>query len=154
MSEKLAAVLLTIMVEDESGRLVPAIDRDRAKTMTAREIISVFDFDHYPIPKALDGSNHPTNLVARVRAEHRGKTAKIDVPMIAKVKRVSAKHEEFRRRMLAKASSKDADENPAKKRSPKIKSRGFQAQKGLKKSWKTGKAVKRGEKAGRQKQIR
>lgn len=102
LKEKLAAALLEIKVSDAKGNLVPIIDRDTAKTMTAQQIISQFELDHWPVPVALGGDNHPTNLQWMLRHAHREKTEKSDVPMIAKIKRVSAKHEEFRRRLLRK----------------------------------------------------
>lgn len=61
-----------------------------AKLMSADQIISLFNDDHYPIPVAEEGSNHPSNLMPRLIAAHREKTAKIDVPQIAKGKRLRA----------------------------------------------------------------
>src|SRR5688572_5207602 len=48
LTKKLASALLTIRVE-ENGKLVPFIDHETAKTLTAAQIISLFHFDHYPI---------------------------------------------------------------------------------------------------------
>lgn len=66
------------------------------------DVAKRFDFDHWPVAHALGGSTHPSNLTPRLRAEHREKTARKDIPAIAKVKRLSAAHEASRARMLAK----------------------------------------------------
>lgn len=76
--------------------------REWAKLKSAADIIAIFDADHFPVPVALGGTNHPTNLEMRLRHEHRTKTAKKDIPAIAKAKRLTRKQEEFRARMLAK----------------------------------------------------
>lgn len=115
LTTKLAAVLLEMKVADENGNLVPLIDRETAKNLTAAQVISLWQFDHYPVPKALGGSDHPTNLVARPIMEHRIKTAKIDVPAIAKTARISAAHEDFKRRILAKVTGDTAEEAPKRK---------------------------------------
>jgi len=95
--EKLAATLL--MLTDGNGR--PLIEREQAKSLSAKEITSRFDFDH-AVHVAIKGSNHPTNLTPRLRAEHREKTARVDVPQIAKTKRITKEHEAFQSRLLAK----------------------------------------------------
>lgn len=92
LETKLAAALLVI----------GDIDHEHAKQMSARQIISLFNLDHFPIPKAEDGPDEPWNLFFRFIGEHRLKTRRIDIPRIAKVKRVTAGHLEFRRRLLAK----------------------------------------------------
>lgn len=112
--EKVAALVLTMMVE-EDGKLVPFLDREMAKQMTAAQIASLVEWDHYPVPVALGGDNHPTNLVARPILEHRTKTAKIDVPAIAKTARISAAHEDFKRRVLAKVTGEETGEAPKRK---------------------------------------
>lgn len=115
MTTKLAAVLLEMKVADENGDLVPWIDRETAKNMTAHQICSLVNFDHCPVPKAFGGSDHPTNLVARPIIEHRIKTAKTDVPAIAKTARISASHEAFQRKMLARQTGEEAEEEPGRK---------------------------------------
>ncbi len=91
--EKFAAALLAL--DDLRCKMDPAlkacVTREKAKRMTAREIQECFDFDHDPIPKYFGGSNHPTNLNPRPRAEHIEKTAKEDIPKIAKSRRILAK---------------------------------------------------------------
>ena len=90
--EKLAAALLQIKRVDEKGAFVPLIDRDWAKGATPEQIIAAFELDHHPVPVAFGGTNHPTNLQHTLKAEHREKTAKKDIPVIAKVKRVGKKY--------------------------------------------------------------
>lgn len=99
---KLAAALLTMRRPDDKGELVPVILPEDAKQMTADQIISVFHFDHHPVPKAFDGPDEPWNLQPRPLVEHREKTRREDVPRIAKTKRLSAAQEEFQRKVLAR----------------------------------------------------
>lgn len=119
LSVKLAATLL--MLTDADGS--PLIPHEHAKLMSADQIISLFQFDHYPIRHEAGGPDEPWNLVPRMIVPHRIKTAKIDIPEAAKIKRIVPAEEEFRRRMLAKGSPEpDADLAP---RVPKLKGRGF-----------------------------
>ncbi len=108
---KLAAALRTMLVE-EDGKLVPFLDYETAKQMTADQVISLFNFDHYPKPKKFGGSDEHHNLVPLPIMEHRVKTAKYDVPRIRKAERLSEAQEEFRRRMLAKVGQ--AEDAPRK----------------------------------------
>lgn len=113
LETKLAAALLTTMRPDENGKLVPVIPPEHAQHMTAREVISLFHFDHN-IPHALGGSDAHHNLVPRPLMEHRHKTATVDVPAIARTKRISEKHEAFRRRVLAKTGQEGEAETVSK----------------------------------------
>jgi len=94
LREMLAAALL---------QLNPDL-REWAKTKTPKQIIAMFHADHYPVRHADGGSTHPTNLVMRLIPEHLEKTRKIDVPAVAKNKRLAKAHEAFRARILAKTS--------------------------------------------------
>jgi hypothetical protein len=95
--EKLGSALL------ELQRLRGAsIDRERAKAMTAEAINALFHFDHDAGYAAHGTDNHPTRITPRLIAEHREKTAKVDLPAIAKCRRLSAEHLEHRRKLLAK----------------------------------------------------
>src|SRR5882724_5127029 len=101
LETKLAAALLTIVRPDElTGRLVPVISFEAAQLMTAKEIISCFHFDHCVIPHAEGGPDEPWNIDPVPIDVHEHKTRTADVPGIAKRKRVSKAHEEFRARML------------------------------------------------------
>lgn len=120
---KLAATLLQMLRPNDAGQLVPVIPHEHARLMTADQIISLFHFDHYPLCKADGGPDEPWNLEPRPIREHREKTAKVDVPQMAKTRRVVKSHEDFRRRLLAK----DAGEPREKSRWPKrpLRSRPF-----------------------------
>lgn len=87
LKNKLASALLQ-MLREENGKLVRIIPHDEAVCLTADEIISRFDFHHYPIPHAHGGPDEPWNLDPVLREEHRKITAKRDIPMIAKTKRI------------------------------------------------------------------
>ena len=114
---KLAAALLQTMQDDGTGKLVRVISHEDAKRMTADEIIARFHLDHHPIPHAAGGPDEPWNLTPLPVDIHREKTARVDVPAIAKAKRLTRKQEEFRARLTAKASGDDAPE-PAKNKRP------------------------------------
>lgn len=88
---------------DENGKPHRIISYEKSKRMTAREIVSAFDFDHAVVPHAEGGGNDPWNLVPRLRADHREKTAKEDIPRIAKGKRLRASQAAFDEMSEAKA---------------------------------------------------
>ena len=94
-----------------------------AKLMSAGMICSLYHFDHDPIPKAEGGPDEPWNLSPRLITQHREKTAKVDVPGIAKRKRVAAKHSQHRAKVEAKLTG-DVVSEP-RRRSRKLQSRGF-----------------------------
>lgn len=130
--EKLAAALRCMMVE-EDGKLVPAIPYEIAKQMTAEQVLSLFAWDH-GILHADGGPDLHWNLTPRFIAEHRLKSAKVDVPAFYKGERLSEAHKEFQRRVLALKLGEG--EAPPKKPSrlpkgrklqsnPEIKSRPF-----------------------------
>lgn len=70
------------------------------------QILSLVAWDHDPIPHAHDGPDTHDNLTPRLIAEHRVKTATIDVPAIAKTSRISKAETEFRARLLAPRSER------------------------------------------------
>lgn len=112
LTEKLASALL--MLTDETGALL--VDREQAKGMSAAQIVGLFEFDH-GVHRAIEGTNHPTNLTPRIYAEHRAKTNKQDIPQIAKTKRISKEQEEFRARLLRKVGGNAAPKPRGKLRS-------------------------------------
>lgn len=97
LTEKLASALLMLT----NGHGQPLIDREEAKGMSAEQIVGLFEFDH-GIHRAIKGTNHPTNLTPRIYAEHREKTHKIDVPQIAKTKRIARANDAHVNAMLRK----------------------------------------------------
>lgn len=130
LKTKLAAALCQMLKPMPSGGFVRIIPHDEAKQLTEDEIISRFDMDHHPIPKAYDGPDVHWNLVPTPREEHRAKTASEDVPRIAKSKRLqraAAEHEaamaidptpeqiEMRRKMLARSPKKQRKAWPKRK---------------------------------------
>ena len=96
LREKLAATLLMMVRPGEDGKMEPVIPFAEARTMTAREIIARFDFDH-AVYHAFGGPSEAWNLTPRLRAEHREKT-KRDLANIAKVKRGIAKRQGRRKK--------------------------------------------------------
>jgi len=122
LKEKLAAFVLTMKVED-NGQLVPLVSREEAKNMTTDQLLSLIHIDHDPIPVATavalgmtaEEYNHPTNLTPLPILTHRTKTATQDVPTIAKGNRISASHEDFKRRLLAKVTGDAPEEKPKRK---------------------------------------
>jgi hypothetical protein len=105
----------------------------QAQEMTSDEIIRLVEKDHYPVPYAIardlgwppDRYNHPSNLELVAPIDHAKKTAKVDTPQVAKSKRITTKHEDFRRKMLAKTEP-DCDVVQTAPRKAKIPTRGFQ----------------------------
>ena len=59
------------------------------QAMHEDQMISLAERDHFPIPVAEGGSDHFSNVWARMIGEHREKTRKVDVPGIAKRKRLA-----------------------------------------------------------------
>jgi len=118
LREKLAAALL---------QLNPAL-REWAKTRTTNDIIAMFECDHYPVPVAEGGTNHPTNLEMILVHEHREKTAKTDVPRIAKGKRLTDAHVAFQAKILAKSGQGPSETSPWRGKWPSrpMQSRKFQ----------------------------
>ena len=107
-----------------SGELVPLISRDEARAMTADQIISLINVDHAPVPIATavplgwgpERYNHPTNLEVKPIRDHREKTAKVDVPAIAKSDRITAEQADFRRNMLRRSGMAEGNEAPPPKK--------------------------------------
>jgi hypothetical protein len=98
-------------------------DTELRKHGTSKEIIAAVQFDHI-VAEALGGTSAPQNgrPLANATGEHRKKTSEKDIPVIAKAKRLSAAHSEFRARLLKKSVA----EPIATKKVSQIKSRGFQ----------------------------
>ena len=123
---KLASALCQMVKPDDAGGFVRIIPHEQAKRMTEDEILAAFDWDHDPIPKAHGGEDAHHNLTPRLRPEHREKTAKRDIPMIAKVKRLTKGQEEFRRKVLERpAGAKRKASGKIKGRSAWPKGRSF-----------------------------
>jgi hypothetical protein len=124
MKTKLCAALCSL-VHEEDGQLVPVIPRDEAKKLTEDEVLARFEFDH-AVHHAIGGAEQHWNLTPRAKAKHREKTAKQDIPQIAKTKRLEKATEEFRRKLLSKTGAETAETDKKQKQSRKMQSRGFQ----------------------------
>ena len=85
------------MLEFKDGQFRPVLDRIACKKLSAKEICTFFEQDHYPISRFLgkdlpqDVINHPTNLVPMLKEDHREKTDKIDAKTHAKIRRAEKK---------------------------------------------------------------
>jgi hypothetical protein len=97
LTEKLAAALLEIDRLREARGMARAVQYEEAKGLTTEQILARWTFDHYPVlfvDREFVGSvdishiHHPTNLSPRPHLEHRDKTLHVDVPAIAKRKRI------------------------------------------------------------------
>lgn len=113
LSLKCAAALLAL--KDEAGELL--IPFEDSKMMTAAQVISLFQFDHYPLRVEAGGPTAPWNLFPRLIRAHRRKTARTDIPEIAKIRRIRDDEAEFRARLLAKSRSRKPKRSPWPKRS-------------------------------------
>lgn len=111
------------------------IPREHVKLMSARQILSLINIDHDPVPFATardlgwtpEQYNHPSNLTLRLTFDHKEKSAKRDTPQIAKSKRIADATEQFRRRLLAPKGEADGHRDRKSSRWPrtKMKSRKF-----------------------------
>lgn len=127
LKEQLAAALRDMMVMNQDGDWERAIPWEHARNMTAEQVLSLFQRDHYPIRHEMGGPNVHWNCQWLFKGRHRDKTAKKDQPEIAKSKRIR-EAEQTRKKISAAAALLRRDGTPvALKQKPKakIKSRGF-----------------------------
>lgn len=110
MTERAATALLQIKRGDGSW-LIPDPLRS---TGTADQIVRSVDWDHRH-PHAQGGTNDPQNMQPLLKDEHQAKT-KRDVAKIARDKRLTKKHEEARRKMLAKDTNELTYVKPGKRK--------------------------------------
>lgn len=108
LKTKLAATLCQMVRPNADGEFEPVIPHDEAKRLSESEILARFDFHHAVDPHALGGSDHHSNLVPMLRSDHRERTAKIDIPAIAKSKRLTREQERFRATVTAKSGQGEA----------------------------------------------
>lgn len=114
LSTKLAAALL--MLRDEHGeRLIP---HEHAKLMGDDQILSLFQWDHYPVRHEDDGPDEAWNLTPRLKAAHREKTSKIDIPQSAKKKRILRRETEHRNALASKLRAPDMPKERPRQRWP------------------------------------
>ena len=105
LAEKLASVLLLLKVGDEW--LIPEPIRSKGN---AKEILKCCQWDHYPIRRVDGGTNDPRNIRPLPDHVHAAKTAKKDLPEIAKGKRIRRSVEKTRAIILAKVGRPADDE--------------------------------------------
>ena len=120
LPERLAATLACLLPQEQRDDL-------RRRKVKAEAVLALFHFDHV-IFHAHGGADKWWNLDPKLVAEHREKTAKIDVPAIAKGKRITRANDEFFRRLLAKSEGQQAPASkwpsrPFQKTSRKIATR-------------------------------
>jgi len=112
LTEKAAACLLMIKRGDGSW-LIPEPLRSEG---TAKEIVSSVEWDHRH-PDKLGGTTDPQNLQPLdPKLEHKFKTRR-DRKNIAKAKQAEKKHEEARRKMLARDTNELTYVKPGKRKS-------------------------------------
>jgi hypothetical protein len=117
---KLATALLALRYPLNGDKLIPHED---ARLMTADQIISLFQWHHYPIPHEEGGPDEPWNLEPVMIKSHRRITAKETAPRRAKIRRTQERWADFVAKMQEKAGL--ASERVQKKEKRKIPSRPF-----------------------------
>lgn len=84
------------------------LTHDEAKALSEDQVLSLVVWDHDPIPHAEGGKDVHYNLSPSLIVPHRKKTATVDVPGIAKRKRVAKNHIEHTRTMLTPRADRPA----------------------------------------------
>jgi hypothetical protein len=107
--ERIAACLLMLKRGEEW--LIPEPIRSSG---TAKEILAVVQWDHAFL-HAMGGDTRPQNITPLRVAEHKEKSKK-DNGVAAKSKRLIAKQEAFRQRLLAKDEAAETKKSQAPKR--------------------------------------
>lgn len=114
---KLAATLCALT--DARGERI--ISHDHARQLSEEQVLSLFQFDHYPIPHEGGGPDAHWNLDPRLIADHRIKSATIDTPRAAKIKRIAKAIQAHSAAMLHKATGAP----PAPEKRSRLQGRGF-----------------------------
>jgi len=97
---KLVAALCQ-MRHEVDGKLELILNHEEAKALSEDQILSLFQWDHDPIPHAApyNGPDEHWNLVPRLIPPAREKTATYDIPRMAKGRRVATGYVEHTRTM-------------------------------------------------------
>lgn len=101
-----SAICQLVRFDEDKGEFVRVIHYELSKVLTEDEILSRFDWHHFPIPKAHGGPDAHWNLQPMQKDAHREVTAKEDIPRIAKGKRVDRAATQHRERMASKEPGK------------------------------------------------
>lgn len=104
---KLAAALCSLVRSTEDGKFVKVIPHEEAKRLTEEQVFAKFEWNHHPVPKAFGGPDEFWNLDPMPKAEHREITAKVDIPRIAKAKRVAKREASHSEAMTMKSERRD-----------------------------------------------
>lgn len=105
---KLVAALCQ-MRHEVDGKFELILTNAEAQALSEDQILSLFQWEHGVTPHAEDGPDVHWNLEPLLIAPHKKKTAEVDVPGIAKRKRVATGHIEHTRTM-----NTPRDERPPK----------------------------------------
>lgn len=124
---KLAAALSELEFVRHKAFGSPCLTFAEMKAMSMDDYLHRFDFDHVIYHSLRPILPHFTELTPRLRADHQRKTAKVDLPAIAKSKRLTSKQEAFRSRLLAKTGLIE-ETKPAKRPKRRWPSRPFPRQ--------------------------
>lgn len=90
-----------------------SIPHEHRKSMTADQVISLFERHHDPIAKGIDGCDEHWNIQWTLILAHSIITNTETKPLVARAKRISKSTEEFRQRLLVKGGLAEPVE-PAK----------------------------------------
>lgn len=102
LKTKLAAMILAW---DRDRFAVTTVSHEQSKELTADQIISRVQFDHYPVRHADGGPDAPWNLTPRLVADHRRKS-KLDAKDMAKERKVRRAVEAHKQRQLLKSKGR------------------------------------------------
>lgn len=115
--------------------IVFEIPHDHQKLMHEKHVLSLVEWDHFPIRYADGGTNHFSNAQPLLIGAHREKTAKIDAPERAKGKHLRSseivrRYKEIQKHEgpAAAAELYPAVERLLQRRKAKIANRGFPKQ--------------------------
>jgi hypothetical protein len=115
-TEKLAACISIIF----------EIPHEHQKLMTADQVCSLVEWDHWPIRRADGGPDRHWNARPRLIAVHRHKTAKIDAPDMARERKVRRADASHKARLIAKGSPElERALDALLSRRSRLRSRGF-----------------------------
>lgn len=121
--ERLAATLACLLPQEQRDDL-------RRRKVGRDVVIGLFDFHHVAF-HAAGGSDEWFNLHPMPTHEHKERTAKIDIPAIAKAKRLTRDQQEFCRRILAKEMGRNDRPKSKWPSGRKLQGRGFERKRAL-----------------------
>lgn len=101
LKTKLASALCQMLRPNEDGKFERIVSYEDSKKLSEDQILSLFHW-HHNILHAHNGLDSHWNIEPVPILEHRRDTAKRDIPAVAKVRRLTPKQEEFRRKVLEK----------------------------------------------------